>query len=200
MTQATISHAIATRPSLPLRRVDGVELPVAGSWTVPGNHASIEICVPRRLRRPERRSGRASEATVFIAEDPDDVRVRVRFQVPGLEITGSPPGDTSGLPIHLEVRSVPGPHRWALCGEVCSDTGVLPVRATLDYHGVWRRGDHTYGWFVLAGAIGARPRTVGPLRFRFELLASAPEPEARPLPAPSRSRLVGATSQPGGAA
>lgn len=199
MTQATISHTMAGRTSPLLRRVDGIELPGAGTWTVPGSHATIAFSVPRRLRRPDSRSGRASEATVLISDNPDDVLVAVLFDVPGLEITGSP-GGTIGPPIHLEARSVPGPHRWAMSGEVFSDTGVLPLRATLGYHGVWRRGDLTYGWFELAGAIGAPSRTNRPLRFRFELLAAAPEPGSRPLPAPSRSRSVEATSQTAGAA
>jgi hypothetical protein len=199
MTQATVSHTMAGRTSLPLRRVDGIELPVAGTWIVPGNHAAIAFSVPRRLRQPDSRSGRASEATVFISEDPDDVLVAVLFDVPGLEISGSPVG-TISRPIHLEARSVPGPHRWVLSGEVFSDTGAVPLRATMSYHGVWRRGELTYGWFVLAGAIGAGRRTTRPLRFSFELLASAPEPWSHPLPAPSRSRSVRATSQRGAAA
>jgi hypothetical protein len=198
MTHATISYT-ATRPSLPLRRVDGIELPVAGTWTVPGRHATVEFSVPRRVRRPDSRSGRAREATVVIYEDPDDVLVSVLFDVPGLEIAGSPAG-TLDLPIHLEARATAGPHRWALAGELVSGTGVLPLRATLDYHGVWRRGDLTYGWFVLAGAIGAPRRTRRLLRFDFELLASAPAPESLPLPARAHERSVGAASHTAGAA
>lgn len=199
MTQATISHANARRPSLPLRRLDGIELPVAGTWFVPGRHATIEFSVTRRLRRPECRSGRAREANVVISEDPDDVFVSVVFDVRGLEITGSPAG-TFVPPIRLEARAVPGSHRWVLAGELFSDTGVLPLRATLGYHGVWRRGDHTYGWFELAGAIGTSRRRRRSLRFDFELLASAPEPGSRPLPAPWRARSVGAGGQTAGAA
>jgi hypothetical protein len=199
MTQATFTYTNPRRPSLPLRRVDGVELPAAGTWSVPGRHATIEFSVPRRLRRPECRSGRAREASVVISEDPDDVFVSVLFDVGGLEISGSPAAMTSA-PIHLEARSVPGPQRWALAGGVLSGTGVLPLRATLGYHGVWRRGDHIYGWFVLAGTIGAGRRIMRQLRFRFELLASAPEPGSRPLSARWRARSVGACGQTAGGA
>lgn len=199
MTQATTSQTIATRPSLPLRRVDGIELPVAGTWTVPGNHATIAFCVPRRLRRPDNRSGRASEATVFISEDPGDVLVAVLLEAPDLEVTGLP-AETSGPPIQLLARSVPGPNRWAMRGKVFFDAGVRTLRATLAYHGVWRRGDLTYGWFVLAGAISAPRRKMLPLEFRFELLASAPEPGSRALPAPSRAGSAGATSHMAGVA
>jgi hypothetical protein len=199
MTQATFTYTNPRRPSLPLRRVDGVELPAAGTWSVPGRHATIEFSVPRRLRRPECRSGRAREASVVISEDPDDVFVSVLFDVRGLEITGSPAG-TLDPPMHIEARSVPGPHRWALAGGVLSDTGVLPLRATLGYHGIWRRGDHTYSWFELVGAIGAGRRIMRQLRFRFELLGSAPEPGSRPLSARWRARSVGPRGQTAGAA
>lgn len=199
MTQATFTYTNPRRPSLPLRRVDGVELPAAGTWSVPGRHATIEFSVPRRLRRPECRSGRAREASVVISEDPDDVFVSVLFDVGGLEISGSPAAMTSA-PIHLEARSVPGPQRWALAGGVLSGTGVLPLRATLGYHGVWRRGDHIYGWFVLAGTIGEPGRKARPLEFRFELLATAPDVGSPPVPAPSRSRSLGDISRTAGAA
>jgi hypothetical protein len=56
-------------------------------------------------------------------------------------------------------------------------TELVPVRATLSYHGVWRRGDRPYGWFVLAGDIGERAGTER-LRFRFELLALGPDAES----------------------
>ena len=90
MTQATFTYTNRRRPSLPLRRVDGVELPAAGTWSVPGRHATIEFSVPRRLRRPECRSRGAREASVVISEDPGDVFVSVLFDVRGLEIAGSP--------------------------------------------------------------------------------------------------------------
>jgi len=173
-----ISHPVATSTSPLLRRVDGVELPVPGAWVVPGHHATIAVCVPRSLRRSDVRMGRASEATIVIAEDPDDVFVAALFVVPGLEITGAPAG-ALGPPIVLDARSVRGPHRWALSGELFSVEGVLPLRATLDYHGVWRRGDLSYGWFVLGGAVDAPARTERPMRFRFELLASGPDGGSR---------------------
>jgi hypothetical protein len=199
MSQTTISYIKAGGQSLPLRRVDGVELPVAGTWTVPGNHATIAFSVPRRLRRPECRSGRAREATIVISEDPDDVLVSVLFDVPGLEISGSAAG-TLDLPIRLGARAVPGPQRWALAGELFSATDALSLCATLQYHGVWRRGDLTYGWFVLAGAISTPRRTMRPLQFDFELLASAPVPGSPPLPARAHACSVGAASQTAGAA
>jgi hypothetical protein len=140
--------------------------------------------------------GRASEATIVIAEDPDDVFVAVLFVVPGLEVTGAP-AEALGRPIVLEAQSVPGPHRWTLSGELFSLEGVRPLRATLDYHGVWRRGDLSFGWFVLAGAVDPSARTGRPMRFRFELLASGPDTGSRSSPLPSRASSAAASQMCG---
>jgi len=191
-----ISRPVAARTSPLLRRVGGVQLPVPGAWVVPGHHATIVVCMPRSLRRSDVRMGRATEATIVIAEDPDDVFVAVLFVVPGLEMTGAPAG-ALGPPIVLEARSVPGPHRWALSGELFSVEGVRPLRATLDYHGVWRRGDLSYGWFELAGALDPPARTGRPMRFRFELLASGPDAGSRSSPLRSRASSVAASQMCG---
>jgi hypothetical protein len=189
MTSTIPGSSVACRTTRLVRRVGGVELPVPGAWVAPGHYASIAVCVPRSLRRSDVRMGRASEATIVIAEDPEDVFVAVLFDVPGLEITGAPAG-ALGPPIVLDARSVPGPQRWALSGELFSVEAVRPLRATLDYHGVWRRGDLSYGWFVLAGALDPLARTGRPMRFRFELLASGPDGGSRSSHLPSRASSV----------
>jgi hypothetical protein len=178
-------HGVATSTSPLLRRVDGIELPVAGAWVVPGCNATVAVCVPRGRLRSDVRMGRASEATIVIAEDPADVFVAVLFVVPGLEIIGAPAG-ALGPPIVLEAQSVAGPHRWVLTGEVFWVEGVVPLRATLEFHGlVCRRDDVPCGWFVLDGALDVPARTERPMRFRFELLASGPEERSRSLLHPS---------------
>jgi len=193
MTHDTTSHGNARGTSPLLRRVGGIELPVAGTWNVPGTtHATISFSVPQFLRRPKDHTGRALEATLVFSDDPGEVLVAVLFNAPGLDISGS---TACGAPVHLEARSIRGPHRWAMSGEVFPGTSVLPLRATLDYHGVWRRGDRAYGWFVLAGTIGRNADVPQRrLRFNFDLLAYGPA-AARPAPAPSRSLSLGAASQ-----
>jgi hypothetical protein len=174
MTDA-FTHATASVPSLLQRHIDGVELPVAGVWTVPGNDADIAVCVPRTLRHSELRMGWVNEATIIMSEDPDDVFVATLFGVPGVSIT-SAPAEGVGPPMYLEARSVAGPRRWNLTGELCSRAGVVPLHASLGYHGVWRRDDVTYGCFVLTGAIDAAAARPTPrLHFRFRLLASGPD-------------------------
>ena len=49
-----------------VRRVDGVEMPVAGTWTVPDHHATISITRPRALGHADSWRGRASEAAVIV--------------------------------------------------------------------------------------------------------------------------------------
>jgi hypothetical protein len=181
-----------------LRHVHGIELPVAGTWSVPRSHAKILFSVPRRLQRPTSVVGTAREATLVFSDEPGDVLVTVLFDAPGLATAGSSAFNT---PIHLEARSVPGPHRWALSGEVLPETDVLPLRATLGYHGLWRRGDRAYGWFILAGTIApARNATQRRLRFSFDLLAYGPHAGSPPATARSRTPAIRSASQTSSAA
>lgn len=177
MTNAITSHTTAGRTSWLLRRVDGIERPVAGTWTVPGNHATITLSVPRRLRRPESSSGRARGATLVISDDPEVVVLEVLFEARGLDASVASAG-ANRPPIRLVARSAAGPRRWALSGDLFTDAGVLPVRATLGYHGVWRRGDRPYGWFALAGVVDFPGSSSGRLGLSIELLAHGPEANA----------------------
>ena len=200
MTCAITSTTMAAGTSQLLRCVDGVELPIAGTWTVDRNHGAVNFFVPRRLRRPDSRVGRAHQATLAFSDDPGQVLVAVLFDAPDLQLSRSQTA-VIGAPIHLEARSVPGPHRWALSGEVFTDISASPLRASLSYHGVWRRGDRSHGWFGLAGTIDPPPGgSQRRLRFSFELLARRPDVEPRQVPAPSRSHFVRMASPTYGAA
>ena len=197
MTHDHTSDGMARWTSPLLHHVDGIDIPVAGTWNVPGSHANVSFSVPRRLRRPRGIVGRARDATLVFSDDPADVLVAVLFDASGLAVAGS----SAIGPIHLEARSVLGPHRWTLSGEVFPETGVLPRRATLGYHGVGQRSDRAYGLFVLTGTIVPPPEgTQRRLRFSFDLLAYGPHPGSRPATARSRSRAIRAASQTSGAA
>ena len=198
MTHDNTSAGMIRGTSPLLRHADGIELPVAGTWNVPGNHADILFFVPRRLQRPSRSVGTALEANLVFSDEPGDVLVTVLFDAPGLTIAGSSAFDT---PIYLEARSVPGPHRWELSGEVFPENGPLPLRATLGYHGVWRRGGRAHGWFTLEGTIGPAARaTQRRLRFSFDLLADGPHAGSPPVTAPSLPRAIRSASQTSSAA
>ena len=185
MTCAITSTTIAASTSRLLRCVDGVELPVAGTWTVDGNHGAVNFSV-RRLRRPTSRVGRTRQATLAFSDDPGHVLVAVLFDAPDLHLPRSWPAVT-GAPIHLEARSVPGPHRWSLSGRgVHRRRCLCRCAASLSYHGVWRRGDRSHGWFSLAGTIVPPAGDAsGGCGFSFELLAHGPDLAPRPVPARS---------------
>jgi hypothetical protein len=158
-----------------LRHVAGIELPAAGVWHVPAHHATISLLVPRRVRRAGRVVGRATHAALAFSDDPDDVTVEIAFEATGLA-GDRDTGLAGDRDVHLVARSTGGAGRWSLDGTAVASGSVRRVRAHLAYHGVWRRGDRPYGWFVLAGTIapaaGSLGRRVG---FSFELLAGAPE-------------------------
>src|SRR5215211_721351 len=78
MTHDTTSHGNGRGTCPLLRRVGGIELPVAGTWNVPGStHAKISFSVPQFLRRPKDLTGRAREATLVFSDDPGEVLIAV---------------------------------------------------------------------------------------------------------------------------
>ena len=168
-----------------LRRVDGVELPVAGTWTVDGNHGAVDFSVRRRLRRPTSRVGRTRQATLAFSDDPGQVLVAVLFDAPDLQLPRSRAAVT-GAPIHLEARSVPGPHRWSLSGEVFTDSVSCRCarRSTTTGCGV-AATTATAGsaWPERSTRLRATRRRR--LRFSFDLLAHGPDLAPRPVPARS---------------
>jgi hypothetical protein len=174
MTQSRTTPPAPGRTSSLIRRFDDIELPAPGTWTVAGSHATIAFSSPRWLGRTDRWLGRAACATVAVGESTDDVAVTVLLDAPGRPALGGPPGGPIAWHAVLEVEAVPNLHPWALSGELSVDGCVYAVQATLAYHGVWRRGNGPYGWFVLSGTIDHGTRASRRTRFCFELLAAAP--------------------------
>jgi hypothetical protein len=109
------------------------------------------------------------------SDEPADVAVDVVFRSTALAAVR---GDTerNDQELHVTAWSAGGAQPWTLAGTALADESVRTVRATLGYHGVWRRGDRPYGWFVVAGVITAPAGIIRPhVGFSFELLADAPE-------------------------
>jgi hypothetical protein len=192
------TSSTATGPLRLFRRVDGVEVPVAGTWTVPQTRATVDISVQRRLRKPVSRRALATEATLVFGDDPGELLVAVQCDVPGAPLPGLQ-SRVAGAPVRIVGRAVPGLQRWSLLGDVFTGVGLLPLRASLDYRGVWRHGDGAYGWFVLTA--NAAPPTGSSWRLRFdcELLAYGPQ-DLTTVTAPSRLFPVTQTTHTGGAA
>jgi hypothetical protein len=157
-----------------IRRVDGVELPIAGTWTVPDHHATISFTRPRALGHADSWRGRASEAAVIVAEDPADVTIALKVAAPDLPMNLGPPSRSGARPVVVEDVALKGIPTWRLDGRLSVNQGLLPIEATLAYHGVWRRGERAYGWFVLSGSIDDGARAWRRMRFTFELLAAGP--------------------------
>jgi hypothetical protein len=141
-----------------LRNTNGVELPAPGTWTVPPSHATIEFTERRWLQRDRRHTRRARESVIVMSDHPGDAAVTVTL-------------DGAKLVVHADS----GPRPWMLTGRLIDGAEIRPVRATLSYQGVWRRADRPYGWFVLNGEVGERAGGGTRMRFRFELLALAPQ-------------------------
>src|SRR5215211_2694112 len=177
MTESAAAHNRTTLSSPLLHRIDGVELPTAGTWYVPGNHATVAFSSTRSLRRREVTSGKASGALLRASYDPDRTSISVSLDPFGMALVSGPsvPADS---PTHLEARATGGRDPWTMSGEMFTPTNVYPVSAALTYHGIWRGGrdDRDYAWFVLAGVIdvhqGIRHRRA---RFSLHLLAYGPD-------------------------
>jgi hypothetical protein len=175
MITAITRHAALGGAAALVRRVDGVEHPAPGTWTVARSHATVEFTAPRLLRRADRWPGRASGATIVIGESPDDVSIALRVDGPLLQGTTRSAERRSGR----DAAWVPSHHQWKISGSMSLDGRAIPVEATLTYRGVWRRGDGSYGWFELYGTIvDSAQSTRRRVRFAFELLAEAPAAEA----------------------
>lgn len=177
-------RAVGYRTTELIRRLGGLEQPAAGTWSIRGSHAGIEFSLSRPLHRTERCRGRASEGAIVFGQAPDYVLVEVLFES-GLSPLTRTLGAAAASSCHLVAGASAGPLQdaaecrwksaWAVSGEVRANNALLPVHATLGYHGVWRQGDHAYGWFTLAGEV-VTPPAAGrrSMRFSFDLVADSP--------------------------
>jgi hypothetical protein len=167
------SNGAAAAHPIP-RGVDGVELPAPGTWAVHARHASVMFSLPRGLRRSETCQGRVTAASIVVGEHSDDLTLLMRVDAPGVPVVGGSSGGSIARPFapQPDTASV---YSWPLFGQLSINGSMVPVQAILDYHGVWRRGGWTYGWFVLDGVIDDGARARRRMRFSFELLADVPK-------------------------
>jgi hypothetical protein len=150
--------------------VDGVELPVPGTWTVASSQAIFEFTSPRHLRRPDSWHARAREATIVVGEGPEDVSVVLRVD---RAIPRTVRGSTEGSNDRHAVDAT-STHQWRVQGSMSVDGRHVQVEATLAYLGVWRRDGAALGRFELFGSIVDGARAKRRVRFSSELLADAP--------------------------
>lgn len=156
-----------------VRRIDGAELPAPGTWAVSGRHASVTFSLPRGLRQTETWQGRVSAASIVVGDNSDDLTLLMSVDAPGLPVVSGSSRGSVARPFAPEPETTRS-HSWPLFGHLSINGSVVPVQAILDYHGVWRRGDWTYGWFELGGVIDDGTRARRRMRFSFDLLADQP--------------------------
>jgi hypothetical protein len=124
--------------SLPIRRIDTLEIPITGTWPVV--RASS---VSRSGRRQDLRQVHVLAGRLDVADDPSDSALRIDLDDSTLTATA--------------VRISPnanGMSEWHFEGVAQSAERRDPLTLTLSYHGVFRRGIDTWAWVSGTGTIG----------------------------------------------
>ena len=156
----------SSTPTLPIRRIDDLEIPTLGTWSV----VRASSVTRSSGRRTARRQVHVLGGRFEIAADPHDSSLRLDL-------------DDSTL-VAGTTRVAPDEHgmsRWHLEGFAESVDGHHPLALTLSYHGVFRRGVDVWAWLSGVGTIDApssrRPRwrSTGGDELVVDLLFTAPD-------------------------
>ena len=126
-------------PNLPIRRVDGLEIPINGTWPIVRTSSVARSTRQYRNFRQIHVLGGRFE----IGDVPADSSLRIDL-------------DDSTL-IATTARVGPDRHgmsEWHLDGTADGPDGHEPLALTLNYHGVFRRGIHVWAWLSGTGTIG----------------------------------------------
>jgi hypothetical protein len=126
-------------PSLPIRRIDTLEIPITGTWPVV--RASSVIRSTRR--RQDLRQVHVLAGRLEVGEDPVDSSLRIDLDDSTLTATA--------------VRIAPsanGMSEWHFEGFAQNAERRDPLTLTMSYHGVFRRGIDVWAWVSGTGTIG----------------------------------------------
>jgi hypothetical protein len=158
----------ATRiPTLPIRRIDNLEIPTTGTWPVT-RASSVARSTGRRndLRQAHVLAGRFD-----VGDDAVASSLRIDLDDSTLAATAA--------------RVSPDRHgmsEWQFEGYVERADGHEPLTLTLSYHGVFRRGIDVWAWLSGTGTIGTpvarrglRRSKIGGERIVVDLLFTAPD-------------------------
>ena len=152
-------------PHLPIRRIDDLEIPATGTWSVVRSSS-----VARSGRRGGMKQIQVYAGRFEIGDDPSESSLRIDL-------------DDSTL-VAGAARVSPdrqGMSEWHLEGHAQSVDGRTPLEMTLSYHGVFRRGIEVWAWMSGTGTIGSPTvrrrlrRSSNPDKVVFDLLLSAPD-------------------------
>jgi hypothetical protein len=153
-------------PTLPIRRLDDLEIPTTGTWPVT-RASSVATSTGRRndLRQVHVLAGRLE-----VGDDPVASSLRIDLDDSTLIATAaSVAPDRHGM------------SEWHFEGCAERPDGHEPLRMTLSYHGVFRRGIDVWAWLSGTGTIGtpAPRRGLRPSRggqqLVVDLLFTAPD-------------------------
>ena len=151
--------------NLPIRRIDDLEIPAAGTWSVVRASSVARAAGRSGLRQIHVYAGRFE-----IGDDPSESSLRLDL-------------DDSTL-VAGAARVSPDRHgmsEWHLEGHSQDVNGHTPMALTLTYHGVFRRGVDVWAWLSGTGTIGSPGGRRGLRRsgngdkLVFDLLFTAPD-------------------------
>jgi len=162
--------------NLPIRTVDGVELPTNGTW--PLIRASSVARSSGRGRN--RQQLHVLAGRLEIGNDPVDSSLRIDLDQSTLIAGGAQvDADRHGM------------SEWRFEGVAETANGHEPLALTLNYHGVFRRGIDVWAWWSGTGTIGLPSGRRGLLpsggadRLVVDLLFTAPDVTRIPRISPS---------------
>lgn len=144
-------HGRGPRGANLIRRVDGIELPIAGLWNIPTGWAGVELVVPRPLRSALRATIRLKQGMLALADDPTHSTGHFSLDATSLR-TGDPVVDSylhddvldiarcSTIPVHIgTVEHAGGPH-WDAHGWITIRGVATPIELAIAYEGIDRPG------------------------------------------------------------
>ncbi len=126
-------------PNLPIRRIDDLEIPATGTWSVVRSSS-----VARSPGRSGMKQIHVYAGRFEIGDDPRESSLRLDL-------------DDSTL-VAGAARVSPDRHgmsEWHLEGHAQNVDGHTPLELTLSYHGVFRRGIDVWAWMSGTGTIGS---------------------------------------------
>jgi hypothetical protein len=135
-----------------IRRVDDVELPAPGRWSI----AALQPVSLRTAGWRRRTLAATVSGDVTIAEDVNDSTLELLIR------RGGPDGPEHDVAVHATMTSASADGSWRFLGSVAG-TDAIPVAVDVTYHGVYRRADRAVAWLTVEATlpgVGGRPRLV----------------------------------------
>jgi hypothetical protein len=175
-----------TAPSELIARIDGIEAPAPGRWTVaPGHSWFVLRARPGRFASKATACGAAVSGFVDIAADPEHCRMSLAVDTRRLG-SGRPKLSRTLGEQQLRIDAVRTGNfatgGWDIAGSVAGGDENCAFDAWVEYRGVYcRRRDLAYAWFIMnltvparaLGLSGGQRRRLPDVAMSVELLATA---------------------------